>query len=306
VFRAPVPVFRSALCFFKHLRLPSHCCRLPWAGGMRGYLRFSACHQMQLAPGRTRPGFLPDLLLPALVAGWRGRAGSGEPHGSVVTRPAGPRPRFVAESSVCCMTFLPFPCFPCPFDRALVRNTCPEWDPVGGRSKDQNPPAQPNNSIPPVLPFSYKRKGGTHRIILCSQRALSREVYPDSKRPQSVMWSPFQYRGSAGGLKTPFKAGLHSGSSIRLRRRLPVLPLPALVAGWRGRAGSGERQKRPPAVFLEVLSVAECSVCCMTFLPFPFFPCSFVWPKEPKAPGGERGLKPGYTSLRAASQTQSA
>ena len=32
-------------------------------------------------------------------------------------------------------------------------------------------------------------------------------MYPDSKRSKSVMWSPFQYRGSADGLKTPFKAG---------------------------------------------------------------------------------------------------
>jgi len=44
---------------------------------------------------------------------------------------------------------------------------------------------------------------------------------------------------------SPAAAGLHPGlletASIRLRRIFPVLPLPALVAGGRGRAGSGER-----------------------------------------------------------------
>jgi len=54
------------------------------------------------------------------------------------------------------------------------------------------------------------------------------------------------------------------------------------------------------------LSFTDCWAGCITHLPFPFFFCPFVWAKGPKPPGCERGLKPGYTSLRAASQTQSA
>jgi len=125
-------------------------------------------------------------------------------------------------------------------------------------------------------------------------------VYPDLKLSKSMLSSSFQYRGSAGELQTLCKAGLHSGSPIRLRRIFPTLPLPALVAGGRGCAVSGEMQKRPPAACLGVLSFAECSVCCMAFLPFPCFSCPFdgalvrnTWTlKGPKPPGATQQLYP--------------
>jgi len=64
---------------------------------------------------------------------------------------------------------------------------------------------------------------------------------------------------------------------LRLSCRFCVIP---------DRQYSTESKIREPC-HSRPLSVAECSVCCMAFLPFPFFPCSFVWPKEPKATGAK-------------------
>ena len=99
---------------------------------------------------------------------WRGaggRAGSSETHRIIVARfAAGPRLWSVAECSAGCITHVPFPFFPCPFDGALVRNT---WT-----LKGPKPPGPDNANSSKSKMWEFADRGRLRAILysfyLCS------------------------------------------------------------------------------------------------------------------------------------------
>jgi|GEM_PF-3449439 len=79
-------------------------------------------------------------------------------------------------------------------------------------------------------------------------------------------------------------AGFSRSSRCQRWWRVPGAPFVVNPLGFMGEGGEGRCIRRP---------FADCLAGCLTHLPFPCFPCSFVWPlvrntwtlKEPKAPG---------------------